>query len=681
MVFGRIILAKLPWVFCLVCTIAYGQLTVITFEPLAWSSGTGAYAFPDGYHYSSAPYSEAGFTITPSTGTGFCIIATDNPYLSMGSMGLSECNDNGVNTLTKNDGGTFTISSIDLAPFGRLVDPISPYGGGALVPFTGTKADGSTVSVTFTAPLTYNFQTYRFPPTFTGLVALSWRHLSPYHQYDNITLISQEQAPSILVLNRAASNALVASGSAVVTVNGSVVINSSAPKALVVSGGASLTAQSIQVVGNYSGVAGAFNPAPQTGVAPLPDPLRNLQLPPYSGCDFSNTKINGGTTRLTPGVYCGGITISSATVTFTAGTYILNGGGLTISGGSSAVTGDGLTFLNTSNGYAYKPITISGGGYVNLSATTSGMFTGILFFQDRNITSSSQNTISGGSTTVIGGTLYFPTTKLVYSGGSGSSGEPTTIIADTLSFSGPSYIQSTATIPGTLTVAKSGTGTGAVLSSPAGIDCGLTCTAPFSGVVQLTAVPDSGSAFAGWGGDCSGSFLTATVTVTTDRSCTATFGPATPPPTVLFTATPGTGPNVSSSSTRWQTNYSCPENTCQDGLGSASGAWYGAVEGTLSAPPGMTFYSTTLPNPNSTFLLIRDSTDAVYISDLLFTDPSATSAYLKFYSSKDPQQTPIGTFCQTVVCVVKTGDIQIAGTITWTNGSGTFVTDVIAFKD
>lgn len=95
----------------------------------------------------------------------------------------------------------------------------------------------------------------------------------------------------------------------------------------------------------------------------------------------------------------------------------------------------------------------------------------------------------------------------------------------------------------------------------------------------------------------------------------------------------------------------------------------------------MTFYSTTLPNPNSTFLLIRDSTDAVYISDLLFTDPSATSAYLKFYSSKDPQQTPIGTFCQTVVCVVKTGDIQIAGTITWTNGSGTFVTDVIAFKD
>lgn len=321
------------------------------------------------------------------------------------------------------------------------MDTDNPYGGGAEVPFTGTKADGSTVSITFRAPLTYNFQTYQFPPTFTGLVSVTWIHVYPYHQYDNITLASPAQVPRILVLNSAASNALVASGSAIVDAGGDIVINSSASHALVVSGGASITAQSIEVGGGYSGAASAFNPTPQTGVAPLPDPLTNLQVPTYSGCDFSNVKISGGTTSLTAGVYCGGITISGATVAFAKGTYILNGGGLTISGGSSSVTGDGVTFLNTSNGYAYKPITISGGGYVNLSAATSGDFTGILFFQDRNITSSAQNTISGGSTTVLGGTLYFPTTKLVYSGGSGSSGKATTIIADTLSFSGPSYIQ------------------------------------------------------------------------------------------------------------------------------------------------------------------------------------------------------------------------------------------------
>jgi hypothetical protein len=247
--------------------------------------------------------------------------------------------------------------------------------------------------------------------------------------------------PKIQVLNPSAANALVASGSAIVNVNGGILVNSSASKALVVSGGASVTAQSIQIVGGYSASAGALNPAPQTGVATSPDPLANLQIPAYSGCDFYNVKISGGTTTLAPGVYCGGISISSATVTFASGTYILNGGGLTISGGSSSVTGDGVTFLNTSKGYAYKPITISGGAQVNLSAAGSGAFAGILFFQDRNIASSSQNTISGGSQTILGGILYFPTTKLVYSGGSGSSGKSTTIIADTLSFSGPSYLK------------------------------------------------------------------------------------------------------------------------------------------------------------------------------------------------------------------------------------------------
>ena len=88
----------------------------------------------------------------------------------------------------------------------------------------------------------------------------------------------------------------------------------------------------------------------------------------------------------------------------------------------------------------------------------------------------------------------------------------------------------------TLTVSKTGAGSGAVSSVPAGIDCGGTCSALFgdSTQVTLTAAPAAGSRFDGWQGDCTGAG-TCTVTLAGDRNATAVFSPAdtTPPvPTV-----------------------------------------------------------------------------------------------------------------------------------------------------
>ncbi|MFZ9668523.1 MAG: InlB B-repeat-containing protein [Solirubrobacterales bacterium] len=95
------------------------------------------------------------------------------------------------------------------------------------------------------------------------------------------------------------------------------------------------------------------------------------------------------------------------------------------------------------------------------------------------------------------------------------------------------YASSTATNY-TLTSQLTGDGTGTVSSTPAGIDCGSTCSAgfPLSSSVTLTADPAAGSTFAGWGGDCSGSSTTCTVTILGDRNVTATFtadSPAPPP--------------------------------------------------------------------------------------------------------------------------------------------------------
>ncbi|MBF0316958.1 MAG: DUF1566 domain-containing protein [Nitrospirae bacterium] len=76
-----------------------------------------------------------------------------------------------------------------------------------------------------------------------------------------------------------------------------------------------------------------------------------------------------------------------------------------------------------------------------------------------------------------------------------------------------------------LTVAKSGTGTGKVTSTPSGIDCGPTCSASFTynTTVILTATADTGYAFAGWSGDCTGSGNTCNVTMSDVRNVTATF--------------------------------------------------------------------------------------------------------------------------------------------------------------
>ena len=74
-----------------------------------------------------------------------------------------------------------------------------------------------------------------------------------------------------------------------------------------------------------------------------------------------------------------------------------------------------------------------------------------------------------------------------------------------------------------LSVSRTGTGSGTVTSSPAGIDCGSDCQHfwDHGSSVQLTATPDAGSVFTSWSGhgDCSDGQLT----LDANKSCAADF--------------------------------------------------------------------------------------------------------------------------------------------------------------
>jgi lysophospholipase L1-like esterase len=149
-----------------------------------------------------------------------------------------------------------------------------------------------------------------------------------------------------------------------------------------------------------------------------------------------------------------------------------------------------------------------------------------------------------------------------------------------------------------LTVSKAGTGAGTVTSSPAGINCGATCSANFtSGAsVTLTAAATSGSTFAGWSGACTGT-STCTVSMTQARAVTATFNGS--GGTFALTVTragAGTGAITSnpagiSCGTTCGANYASGTVvtlTATVASNSTFGGWSGACTGTGSCSVSMT---------------------------------------------------------------------------------------------
>ena len=231
----------------------------------------------------------------------------------------------------------------------------------------------------------------------------------------------------ILALSPTASAAADFAGNSSITLDACTVMsNSLASNAVNVQGSATLSVPCMYATGGAS-LGGTVDlttcGAVKTDQPPVADPYASLARPTVSGSCTSAS--NSGT--LDPGNYCS-MDLKN-TVTLNPGVYIINGGSLKINA-NAAVTGSGVTFYLT-NG---ATLSMNGNSDVQLSAPTSGTYSGMLFISDRS--NSSSISINGDSTSTMTGVIYAPDASVSYIGNFGGANGCTQIVAQTVSWSG-----------------------------------------------------------------------------------------------------------------------------------------------------------------------------------------------------------------------------------------------------
>jgi hypothetical protein len=148
-----------------------------------------------------------------------------------------------------------------------------------------------------------------------------------------------------------------------------------------------------------------------------------------------------GTTTLSPGVYCGDISVNAgATVTLSPGVYYFSGANLSVAG-NATITGSGVTLIFTGSGNNWGSATIGSNANITLTAPTSGVTQGIVMYGDRNMPVGTAFLLEGGGTQNFGGAIDLPKAALKFSGGNGTTTSCTQIIADTITFTGSSSVQ------------------------------------------------------------------------------------------------------------------------------------------------------------------------------------------------------------------------------------------------
>lgn len=242
----------------------------------------------------------------------------------------------------------------------------------------------------------------------------------------------------IMALSTVETDDLSINGNTTVNAPGCIMVNNSMSSlGTKISGSSVVSLRNIYTAGGISvgGSASYTHTNPDiTNGTNVPDPFSSLSMPSSSGCTYNNYSTNT-TTTMNPGTYCGTVKVNAnANVTMNSGTYIFDGGNFNVNG-QAVMSGSEILIVLKNN----ATVTINGGATLNLTAPTSGAYSGILFFGDRN-SSNNTNKFNGGATMNLTGILYFPTQTMQFNGGLNTTGSCTKIVAYNLVFNGNSKI-------------------------------------------------------------------------------------------------------------------------------------------------------------------------------------------------------------------------------------------------
>ena len=252
----------------------------------------------------------------------------------------------------------------------------------------------------------------------------------------------------VLILNYQDKASLNSQGNGAFTeTGGPVIVNSDNPSAVLDSGNAAMYAPEFDITGGVQlggNATFATKPTPNQvylGTHPTPDPLAYLPPPtvPPDGT-MTTTNLGSGNTQyvLTPGRYTnlptftpGDVVIlQQASANNAGGIYYIDGGGFKSTGASITMdpntTGGVMIYNEPASSASSEKIQITGNasGTVNLAPLTSGPYTGMSLWQDRN--SNVNALVEGNGSFTITGTFYMAGAQLNVNGnGKTSSGTAT----------------------------------------------------------------------------------------------------------------------------------------------------------------------------------------------------------------------------------------------------------------